>query len=351
MGTVRHSANASFLRRVLSKCEFSLARLIGLRAKKSSDEPVAIALPPRAHSKPKGYLAVAAIAKNEGRYLQEWIEFQRLMGVEHIFLYDNGSSDNSADVVARFVAEDFVTLIPWVAFDGVVSPQRYAYAHALCNFGPQFRWMALIDIDEFLFPVLDANLIDVLSRYEDCSCLCAPWFMFGFSGHETPPAGLVIDNYTWRAPYPPRPEHQLSLLKWKSIVHPAIVAKVNGAHLFELASGITGGMDERRVLISRRLDAEPTPGAVLRVNHYFTRSRSEFRAKLNLAKFATGATTHQAHSSPAKRQLVADKIESETVRDETILRFAPALRQRMEVCTHMHTTDGAPAGQDDCKSV
>lgn len=313
----------------LAECKLLFAR--GMRrwrtaAAKARAQRAAVSLPFRPACEPQRFLSVVAIAKNEGRYLREWIEFQRLMGVEHVFLYDNGSTDDSAKVIAPFVAEGFVTAIPWVAFDDVISPQRQAYAHALCNFGPQFRWMAFLDLDEFLFPVTDANLIEVLSRYAHCECLCVPWFMFGFSGHETPPAGLVIESFTKRAPYPPRPGRRLHLLKWKSIVQPAAVVSVGGAHNFGLAGGMKDGLDERLMPISVR---EPPPGLVLRVNHYYTRSCSEFRAKLDLAKFTTGTNTHRAHTGPRKRQLVAENIEAETVPDETILRFVPALRERL----------------------
>jgi Glycosyltransferase family 92 len=109
--------------------------------------------------------------KNEGRYLREWIEFQRLMGVEQVYLYDNGSTDNTNEVVAAYVAEGFVITIPWITFDVKAHSQFQSYAHALCNFGPQFRWMAFIDLDEFVFPVTARNLVEVLSGYEDCPAL------------------------------------------------------------------------------------------------------------------------------------------------------------------------------------
>ena len=35
------------------------------------------------------YLAICAIYRDEAPYLREWIEFHRLVGVEHFFLYDN----------------------------------------------------------------------------------------------------------------------------------------------------------------------------------------------------------------------------------------------------------------------
>ena len=42
---------------------------------------------------PKYYLAVCAIAKNEGPYFREWIEWHRKQGVEKFYIYDNESND------------------------------------------------------------------------------------------------------------------------------------------------------------------------------------------------------------------------------------------------------------------
>jgi hypothetical protein len=46
------------------------------------------------------YLAMCAIAKNEGRYLQEWIEYHKLLGVEMFYIYDNESTDNTQSCIA-----------------------------------------------------------------------------------------------------------------------------------------------------------------------------------------------------------------------------------------------------------
>ena len=291
---------------------------------RAQEPATGLQLPSRAHAQPARYLSVVAIAKNEGRYLREWIEFQRLMGVEHVYLYDNGSTDDSSAIVAPYVAEGFVTVIPWVTFDAGAHPQRQAYAHALCNFGSQFRWMAFIDLDEFLFPVTAPNLVEVLSGYEDCPCLCVAWFDFGFGGHESAPAGLVIENYTQRAPFPLAPE----LRNWKSIVQPAVVARVTGAHMFELVSGITGGFDERKNPVTSKIRDDVLPrGAVLRVNHYFTRSRQEFVVKVN--RIMTGFGSSSPEYWKKKKQRIAEMIEVETVRDDVILRFAQEVRERV----------------------
>jgi hypothetical protein len=246
------------------------------------------------------------------------------VGAEHIFIYDNGSTDDSSRIIAPFLSDRRATLVPWATFDAGASPQRQAYAHAICNFGRQFRWMAFIDLDEFLFPVNAPDLRAALANYEDCPSLCVPWLMFGFSGHETPPAGLVVENFTWRAPFPPE-EDQDKLLKWKSIVQPDFIAQVGGVHMFGLASGITGGFDERKVLVTRQGVAEPPPTCnVIRLNHYYTRSRQEFAAKLD-------RPYEGVYNSKdlRKREAMAEMIEANPVRDEAILRFVPALRERV----------------------
>ena len=43
------------------------------------------------HTLPKYYLAVCAIAKNEGPYFKEWIEWHHKQGVEKFYIYDNES--------------------------------------------------------------------------------------------------------------------------------------------------------------------------------------------------------------------------------------------------------------------
>ena len=269
---------------------------------------------------PTRYLAVVAIVKNEGRYLSEWIEFQRLMGADQVYLYDNGSTDNTDAVLAPFVAEGFVTAVPWITFDHDLCTQRQAYAHALSNFGSDFRWMAFIDLDEFLFPVAAPSLVDALSDYEDDFAICVPWFMFGHCGHETPPAGLVIENYTARALYPPKPGCE-PLMKWKSIVQPTAVVAVSSMHMFDLSNGITGGVDENREPVTRKTERTPPPSKIFRLNHYFTRSRQEFAVKAKDGGLGS--------RGPRKRQHLGDMIEAETVYDDTILRFSPALRARM----------------------
>lgn len=299
-------------------------RAVGLLPSAGQKEPkgrkTTIYIPrPRLRIEPTCYLSVVAIVKNEGRYLREWLEFQRLMGADHVHLYDNGSTDNTDEVSAPFVAEGFVTVIPWTSFDAVRNPQRQAYAHALCNFGPHFRWMAFIDIDEFLFPVAASNLVEVLAEYEDLPCLCVPWNLFGPSGHTRPQSELVIENFT-RALFPLPPHLKKLLLNWKNIAQPAKIAGIYNPHLFALMDGRIGGFNENKIFVTKKhANNGPWVGSVVRVNHYYARPRVQMFPN-------TGDPLH------AKRQARAEALERETlVQDKIILRFAPQLRRRMKL--------------------
>jgi hypothetical protein len=303
----------------------------GLRKKAQASKPSIrpVLLPTRGNATPSHYLAVVAIAKNEARYLREWIEFQRLMGAERIYLYDNGSTDNSAEVLAPYVADGSVISIPWSTFDAETNPQRAAYAHALCNFGPHFRWMAFIDLDEFLFPATAPDLAAALAGYEDCAGVSVPWFMFGSSGHEIPPPGLVIENYTQRVVFPP-PVQLRKLLSWKSIVQPQMVRRISSVHIFDLgeAQSVDEGKSALKIFAStkaavwqERLESLPK-GDLLRLNHYYTRSRSELRQKIERGHF-------RLQWSDDRRRRV-ELLEQESVLDETILRFVPELRRRLD---------------------
>lgn len=57
-------------------------------------------------------LAIVAICKNEGEYILEWLAFHKLIGVNHVILYDNDSSDDMINLVQSHFSKDFVTILP-----------------------------------------------------------------------------------------------------------------------------------------------------------------------------------------------------------------------------------------------
>jgi hypothetical protein len=287
------------------------------------DEP--IPMPAMSQAKPTRYLSAVVIVKDEGPYLQEWLEFHRLVGVQHIYLYDNGSSDGTEQVLSDFIRSGYVTRIPWLSFVRDGSPQKFAYAHALSNFGTAWRWMALIDADEFLFPTEADNIPSVLTRFEHLPAIAVYWRVFGFSGHEKRPPGLLIENFTMRAPFPPEPRVKRYLLKFKSLVDPSKVSAVVSPHVVRLENGSVGTCTEDGILVPSDDEREQVCNGHLRINHYYSKSREEIEQKLSRGSGA-GIPLSKKREIVSKR---IDLIEMDLIEDKIIQRFLPELRRRM----------------------
>ena len=209
-------------------------------------------------------VAIVAIVKDEADYLEEWLAFHIALGVEHFFIYDNGSTDGSAELLERYINHGLVTRIDWPIGGGQLS----AYNHALRMFGTTTEWLAYYDPDEFLVPLLDDDIPSFLARYPDAADVRVPRVEYGFSGHRTKPDGLSIDSYTHAAnvlqldpKLPPRV---------KSIVRPRTMSAVD-IHLAFPADVPAPGQP------GRTYEAEVR--GVAQLSHYYTRSLEEFEAK------------------------------------------------------------------------
>ena len=51
-------------------------------------------------------IAIVAIAKNEGPYLREWIEYHRLVGIKRFYLYDNESEAEEGAIPLYAIGQD-----------------------------------------------------------------------------------------------------------------------------------------------------------------------------------------------------------------------------------------------------
>ena len=55
-------------------------------------------------------IAACARIKNEGTYIQEWLEFHQMVGIDHFYIWDDSSTDNTRAVLAPYVRSGVVTL-------------------------------------------------------------------------------------------------------------------------------------------------------------------------------------------------------------------------------------------------
>ena len=267
----------------------------------------------------KPYLSVCSIYRDHAEYLREWIEFHRLVGVERFFLYDNESSDDHREVLAPYVEKDIVVIHDWptpASVDrGVPWGIIAAFNDCLERHRHDSRWLAFIDIDEFLFSPTGKALPEVLAGYEQYPGVCVTRADFGTSGHQSKPPGLVTENFLRRRSYTPGAEAHM-----KSVVDPARVVRCLNAHWFDYAdAGSAVDENEQPVAAVLPFTKSPASLALLRINHYVTKSEEEFRRK-------------QAQWETAGRPLEPDPAWFETLdseSDEAITAYLPALRDAL----------------------
>ena len=149
-------------------------------------------------TKQKYYLSVVATVKNEGCYLQEWIEYYKIMGVEHFYIYDNESTDNTKEILQPYILNGDVT---YHYFEGK-NRQIEMYNEALEKYKIETKWLAPLDADEFVYPITHKTIADYLKQNKKYNQIVFNWLSYGNSGHKEKPQGLVLENYTHRGDTP-----------------------------------------------------------------------------------------------------------------------------------------------------
>jgi hypothetical protein len=224
------------------------------------------ALDRRAHHE----LAVCAIFREEAPFLDEWLAFHAAVGATHFYLYNNFSTDAFASVLAPWIAHGWVTLHDWPVPVG----QLPAYRHCVRRYWAAARWIAFIDIDEFLFSPGRIDIRPILRAYRDLPGLHVYSPYFGSSGHVTRPRGPLVEAFTRRAP--------LSRITVKTIANPRWVYAIRNVHVFKYWAGES--LDTAR----RPISAAATPVLdPLRLNHYWARSHEDLATKVRRGDAST----------------------------------------------------------------
>ncbi len=240
-----------------------------------------IGLAPPAPRPGRGGIAIVLIVRNEERHIAEWARFHAAAGAARFIVYDNGCTDGTLAALEAAVP-GLATVIPWdqklTAGDAEIHNQVLAYAHATRNFGGAFRWMSYLDVDEFLVPKRAASLPEALAHLEGCRNISLPWHMFGRNGHMQPPEGGVVQNYTRRNPDPMSSAR--GLRNFKMIVDPCHVTALRVHTVWTDGSDATCNDRGERFSATGRETRAFYSADHIQLNHYYTRSDAELRAKI-----------------------------------------------------------------------
>ncbi len=216
-------------------------------------------------------LAIVAIIKNEGPYLDEWICYHRLIGVEKFLLYDNESTDDTCSVLKPYIEKGIVD------YRLIKGRQRQlvAYHDAVLRYYKKVKYLAVIDADEFLYSDRDDEILPYLDAAfsKNIGGLCFNWLMFGSSGYLEKPEGLVTENYLHCAEenFLPPNVHIKSIVNPRRVrcfVNPHSALYLKNYHAYDTEGNRVDGAFTK----------EPHHNG-WRIDHYFTKSKAEFTKK------------------------------------------------------------------------
>ena len=229
----------------------------------------------RQNSDFKYELAIVAIAKNEAPYIKEWIEYHKLVGVSKFYIYDNESEDNLRECLKNYIETGIVEY----TFISGKSQQLPAYNNAIRRFKNECKYMAFVDLDEFICPVdRDKKVFhvidEILANELHAGGVGVTWRVFGSSGHKTKPKGMVIENYLYRGKDDIWQNYHI-----KTIADPRMIKEVISPH-FPIYKLGAWNINENGI----RLPGWYPLGqcySKIKLNHYFCKSREEALAKWN----------------------------------------------------------------------
>ena len=119
-------------------------------------------------------VCLCIIGKNENLYINEFIDYYKNIGYNHIYLYDNNdiNDEKFEDEIKDEINNGFVSLIDYRGYRGInINPQLNAYKDCYKKNNKKYHWLSFFDIDEYLQLVpADLKIQQFLSnkRFKNC---------------------------------------------------------------------------------------------------------------------------------------------------------------------------------------
>lgn len=259
------------------------------------------------------YLGLCAVIRDEDPFLDEWMAYYLHLGVEEFFLYDNGSRIPLRRSLAKFAGPGGAPVRVHDAPGRAM--QMVVYNHCLGSYVGQCRWMAFVDVDEFIVPREHDALAPMLQEFEPYAGLAVNWRVFGSGGHKLRPAGLQLENYT-RALEKEHPIHK----HVKCVVDPGRAKFFFNPHMCMTREPGENVVTENHEPLAAAVTEVPS-WEKGQINHYYFRSKQDYHAKLQ---------TPRADLFKPRAEVYAPAVSEGDEDDACAVRFADGVRRVLE---------------------
>lgn len=254
-------------------------------------------------------VTLVAIAKNEGRYIVEWIAYNLAIGFNKIIIFSNDSTDYMDDLIRKINSHDRrIQIFDWPSIEGS-SPQVSAYNKSLEIV--KTKWISFLDIDEFVVPFYDDSINDFLGRLDvEISSIHVNWLNFGSSHREVSDYDLVTQAFTQCAPVGWANHHHFKSFARMEHVTEAHIHDIVTREGRRVLSDLNEFVTEQRGLSNRIVHDG------IQINHYQCKTFQEFRDRMQRGDANYASKSAREHT--LERFSVLDRNEE---RDDKIRRF------------------------------
>ena len=109
-------------------------------------------------------IALVVLTRLGNKYLREYVEYYKNLGVDKIYFYDNNreGEEDVTDVLLDYMFEDIVEVVPFSDVTGRI--QEKAYQDFYDKHGKEYDWICVFDDDEYVNINSGIGLKEFLSK-------------------------------------------------------------------------------------------------------------------------------------------------------------------------------------------
>jgi len=165
-------------------------------------------------------IIIQTMAKDEEHIINEWITYHILLGIEHIYIFDDNSKIPISDTIktlpdyiiekitilrldendsnffdAEFINSNYYNSNLYKKINN--HKQIYFMNYFLDNYKKVSDWCFFCDCDEFLYLNNDINITIFLNKNNMYNIIYIPWLLYGSSYYIEQQNGLIIENFIY----------------------------------------------------------------------------------------------------------------------------------------------------------
>lgn len=213
-------------------------------------------------------VVVCAIAKNEHKYINDWVKHYINLGFDTIFLYDNDDKDKP--YIGNFIDKEYKDKVKIINIRGMKKQFLQHETYNMCYSANKNKvdWFLFVDIDEYLVGIDNIKVFLSQPKFSKYNQIRIKWRLFGDDNAIERDTNIPVKYFFKNVIKDNRLSNQS-----KALVRGRLYIHINSCHYVKyLKSCLPSG----NVCNNTAIDLKNYQGETIFINHYMTKTLSEF---------------------------------------------------------------------------